>query len=247
MSDESTSLSPELFAPGPTRDGRFLVKERWVECVTYPEGDPQRTFEFLHRQMNEEVESLETSARNLSDFPDAPWDLRMCLARQCADEARHAIMFRRLFEKRGGKVGQFPVLNFQYRIITQFDNLPARLAIQNRSFEAGGIDAITFGVNQAREEGDTELADLFESQCADEISHVRFANQWIRQLSEADPKNLLRIGHAMNTASKAFQEVMGAEGTEGVEYPTDREGRLEAGFTPEEIEVTAALDSKSLS
>jgi hypothetical protein len=82
----------------------------------------------------------------------------MCLARQCYDEARHAVMFRRLFEKRGGTVGEYPVMNFQYRIITRFDNLAARLAIQNRSFEAGGLDAITAGIKQTREDGDHELA-----------------------------------------------------------------------------------------
>ena len=220
------------------RDDRFTVKDRWVECVTFPEGHPSQVVEFLHRQMNEEVDSLESSARNLSDFPEADWEIRKCLARQCADEARHAVMFRRLFERRGGKVGEYPVLNFQYRIITQFDSLAARLAIQNRSFEAGGIDAITFGINQAREEGDLELADLYESQCADEISHVRFANEWIRKLSVEDPRNLLRIGAALSTASKAFFEVMGEEGTEGVHYPADREGRLEAGFTADEVEAT---------
>lgn len=232
---------PRLFAPGPARDARFDVKERWVDCANFPLDDPRQPVEFLHRQMNEEVDSLESSARNLCDFPDADWEVRMCLARQCYDEARHAVMFRRLFEKRGGTVGQYPVMNFQYRIITRFDNLAARLAIQNRSFEAGGLDAITAGIQQTRAEGDHELAELYEAQIADEISHVRFANEWIRRLSQADPRNLLAIGSAMRTASKAFAEVMGREGTEGVSYPADREGRLEAGFTQAEVDVTAGL------
>ena len=241
MNNQSTAIDSTLFAPGPARDRRFVVKDRWIECDTFPDGHPQRVIEFLHRQMNEEVDSLESSARNLDDFPDARWELRMCLARQCADEARHAVMFRLLFEKRGGEVGQYPVLNFQYRIITQFDNLAARLAIQNRSFEAGGIDAITHGIKEARRDGDFELAELYEAQCADEISHVRFANDWIRILCQEDPMNLVRIGKAMDTASKAFVAVMGEEGTEGVDYPADVEGRLEAGFTPSEVEITAQL------
>ena len=234
-----SAVDASLFAPGPARDSRFKVKERWIECANFPVGHPEQVVEFLHRQMNEEVDSLESSARNLSDFPDADWEVRLCLARQCADEARHARMFRRLFEKRGGKVGRYPVLNFQYRIITQFNSLAARLAIQNRSFEAGGLDAITAGIHQTREEGDFELAELYEAQIDDEISHVRFANEWIRKLSAEDPANLLRIGQAMKTASKAFVAVMGREGTEGVQYPADKEGRLEAGFTPEEVEITA--------
>jgi len=232
-----------LFGPGPARDARFAVKERWIECANFPIGHPEQVVEFLHRQMNEEVDSLESSARNLGDFPDADWDVRLCLARQCADEVRHAHMFRRLFEKRGGKVGQYPVLNFQYRIITQFDSLAARLAIQNRSFEAGGLDAITAGISQAQAQGDVELAELYEAQIADEISHVRFANEWIRKLSEKDPGNLLRIAQAMKIASMAFVAVMGKEGTEGVKYPADREGRLEAGFTQDEVEITARLMS----
>ena len=233
-----------MFAPGPARDSRFVVKERWIECANFPIGHPEQVGQFLHRQMNEEVDSLESSARNLSDFPDAPWEIRLHLARQCADEARHARMFRRLFEKRDGKVGQYPVLNFQYRIITQFNSLAARLAIQNRSFEAGGLDAITDSIRQAREDGDLELAELYEAQVADEISHVRFANEWIRTLSEGNPANLLRIAQAMQTASLAFVAVMGKEGVEGVSYPADREGRLEAGFTRDEVEITAKLMSK---
>jgi len=235
---------PSLFGPGPNRDGRFAVKERWIECANFPVGHPAQVVEFLHRQMNEEVDSLESSARNLSDFPGEDWEVRLHLARQCADEARHARMFRRLFEKRGGTVGQYPVLNFQYRIITQFDNLAARLAIQNRSFEAGGLDAITVGIEQARQDGDFELADLYEAQIADEISHVRFANEWIRKLVEKNPANLLRIAQAMKTASQAFEAVMGREGIEGVNYPADKQGRLEAGFTREEVEITANLMSR---
>lgn len=236
-------LDPALFAPGPARDARFEVKERWIDCANFPIGHPEQVVQFLHRQMNEEVDSLESSARNIADFPDADWELRMHLARQCWDEARHALMFRRLFEQRGGTVGQYPVLNFQYRIITQFDSLAARLAIQNRSFEAGGLDAITAGIRQAHREGDTELAELYEAQVADEISHVRFANEWIRRFVDRDPATLLRIGQAMKTASQAFAAVMGSEGTQGVRYPADREGRLEAGFTPEEVDLAVKLQS----
>src|SRR5262249_61792707 len=119
--------------------------------------------EFFHRQMNEEVDSLECSAANLRDFPEAAWELRMSLARQCADEARHAAMFRRMFEARGGQVGQYPVLNFQYRIIAKIRSLVGRLAIQNRTFQAGGLDAISAGIQDARRKGYDALAGVSEA------------------------------------------------------------------------------------
>lgn len=238
----SNVLDPSLFAPSPHRDPRFEVKDRWIECANFPGDDPRHMIEFFNRQMNEEVNGLESSAQSLHDFPDADWEIRMWLARQCGDEARHVAMFRTLLEKRGGSVGQYPVLNFQYRIITNIDTLIGRLAIQNRSFEAGGIDAIAYGIDEARKRGDTGLAELYEAQLADEIVHVRFANDWILAQTRKQPRDLLLIAEALATAEKAFSQVMGVEGTEGVSYPADWQGRAEAGFRSAEI---AAADRRT--
>ena len=241
----SGRLGPELFADGPARDERFVVKERWRECVNLPEDHPLHQVQFLHRQMNEEVNGLECSARCLSDFRDADWDLRMCFARQCADEARHARMFRRQLESQGGNVGQFPVLNFQYRIITKAATVLGRLTIQNRTFEAGGIDAVSWVAEQVRASGDAGSADFFDSQLADEITHVRFANEWLRRRIRAHPRELLQMGSVMALAAKAFEQVMGKEATEGVHYPTDRAGRMEAGFTGDEVDFAAELAQRA--
>ena len=238
-------LDSTLFADGPERDARFAVKDRWIECANFPTDDPRHMIEFFNRQMNEEVNGLESSAKSLHDFPEADWSIRMWLARQCADEARHVEMFRRILEKRGGRVGQYPVLNFQYRIITKIPSLIGRLAIQNRSFEAGGIDAIAFGIEEARKQGDTELAGLYEAQLADEILHVRFANEWIKSQTGRQPRDLLRIGEALVSAEKAFFQVMGVEGTKGVAYAADWQGRSEAGFGTAEIEAADRHTSPS--
>ena len=238
-------LDPALFAPGPARDPRYDVRDRWRECSNLPADDPLHEIEFTHRQMNEEVNGLECSARCLSDFPATDWSLRMWFARQCADEARHAKMFRRLLESMGGHVGQFPVMNFQYRIITKADSVLGRLTIQNRTFEAGGIDAVAWVAAQTRAAGDSGLAEFFDSQLADEIIHVRFANEWIRRTIRDHPRELLRMGTAMTMAAKAFEQVMGKEATEGISYPTDRSGRLEAGFTEDEITLAAQLAARA--
>jgi uncharacterized ferritin-like protein (DUF455 family) len=230
-------LDPSLFADGPARDSRFDVKDRWIEMHNTPGGHPLHEVEFTHRQMNEEVNGLECSARGLTDFPDADWEIRLRLARQCADEVRHVLMFRRLLYRLGGHVGQFPVMNFQYRIITQANSLVGRLTIQNRTFEAGGLDAVSAVVEQMRARGDEELTLFFDSQLADEILHVRYANEYIRRLIRDDPRTVLRMGTAMTQAAKAFKQVMGGEGTGGVSYPIDRQARLEGGFTAEEVDM----------
>jgi uncharacterized ferritin-like protein (DUF455 family) len=226
---------PGMFAPPPARDPRFEVKEQWVDCRNEHADEAQREIEFLHRQMNEEINSVECCARNLVDFPDADWNLRLEIARQCCDEARHVEMFRNVFEQRGGRVGEHPVLNFQFRIVTNVTDLGGRLAVQNRGFEAEGVDAIEPEIAAARERGDHVVADLYEAQLADEIAHVRFANEYLARSAASDPASVMRVGRALNYASEAFFQVMGQDAIDAARYAVNRNGRLEAGFRTEEI------------
>ena len=232
------------FGEEPARDARFEVKAHWRECCNLPDDHPHKTTEFLHRQMNEEINSLEISARAIADFPDAPWDLRLHIARQCSDEARHALMFRALVEKRGGCVGAYPVMNFQYRIVCRLPTLAARLAVQNKTFEAGGIDALATAVKEAADNGDQELLRLFEYQEADEIAHVRFANEYLRNAIAGNPRVALDVAAALTEASSAFAEVFGAAAQQ-IRYDVSAEARREAGFLPAEIRAaSAALEKK---
>lgn len=234
-----TGAPGSLFAEPPARDERFDVKERWNEMTNLAPDDPRAFTEFLHRQMNEEINGMEISARNLVDFPDAPWELRMAMARQCWDEARHIEMFRRCFEARGGRVGEYPVLNFQYCIITAIASLTGRLAVQNRSFEAAGIDAIQNEITASRENRERDLEELFDSQLADEVQHVRYANVWLKKLTERDgAKAVFDLARAVNQASAAFKLVAGDA---MVAYPIADDIRREAGFTEEEIDRAREL------
>jgi uncharacterized ferritin-like protein (DUF455 family) len=201
--------------------------------VNLPPDHPDVGKEFLHRQLNEELNSLEIAARNLVDFPEADWELRLAIARQCADEARHALAFRRLLESRGGFLGEYPVLNFQYRIITGIETLIGRLAVANRSFEAAGIDAIQDGIDSYRKKDDLEFVQLFDAQLADEVQHVRFANHWIHLLIERDGgRAVLALARAVAHADEAFKHIAGDD---VVTYPVAEDIRREAGFTEEEI------------
>lgn len=235
----SAPLDPRLFAPGPARDPRFTVRDLRAELVNLPEGHPESRGEFLHRQMNEEVNGLEMAARNLADFPEADWELRMAMARQAWDEARHVQAFRACCERRGVAVGRYPVLNFQYRIITAIPTLIGRLAVQNRSFEAAGIDAIQQEIAASPAPGEEDLAELFDAQLADELQHVRYANVWVKRLQERlGPRATMQLAQAVAHANEALTVVAGDA---ILTYPVSDELRREAGF--EDAEIAAAKDS----
>ncbi|MCU1227519.1 MAG: hypothetical protein JWO97_403 [Acidobacteria bacterium] len=233
-------LDPKLFAEGPKRDSRFDVRDLWAEMQNFDASDPRLINEFLHRQMNEEINGMEISARNLADFPDAPWELRMSMARQCWDESRHIEAFRGCFERRGVEVGEYPVMNFQYRVITNIPSLIGRLAVQNRSFEAAGIDAIQNEVSEAaRREGRTDLDELFDGQLADEVQHVRYANVWVKKLMElGGAAAVFQMTKAVSLANEALKIIAGDAATM---YPVAEDVRREAGFTEDEIDVAKRL------
>jgi uncharacterized ferritin-like protein (DUF455 family) len=235
----SRPLDSRLFGEGPARDARFDVKDTWEEMANFPADDPRMGVEFLHRQMNEEINGMEISARNLADFPEADWELRMSMARQCWDEARHIVAFRRCFEQRGGKVGEYPVLNFQYRLIAKIDSLLGRLAIQNRSFEAAGIDAIQSTIlESSRKGGKTDLDELFDAQLPDEVQHVRYANVWVKKLMDRQgPRAVMELSRSVSQANEAMKMVAGEGATT---YPVADDIRREAGFTEAEIAAARA-------
>jgi bacterioferritin (cytochrome b1) len=151
----------------------------------------------LHQHMHNEMQSLEIAAQCLVDFPDTPWELRMELARQCWDETRHTQMLLNRLLEIGGLKGEFPVMNYEWGVTGMMDTLVARLALQNRTFEGGEIDLLRELVEMWREGGDETTAELLAGILADEIQHVRFANQWLKRLAREKPRTLLEVARAV--------------------------------------------------
>lgn len=230
----------------PAREPCYTVVHTDAEMMEWPDMSLPSRRERLHRHMNNETAAMEIAARCLVDFPETPWDLRMQIARQVADEARHAaVLLRRLVEL-GGRKGEFPVANFEWAVTLMVDDLPGRLAIENRTFEAGLIDILGTLKNAWRAEGDHETADLLEGVLADEITHVRYANRWIKKLTEADPRVLLRVAMAVRFLAKvnaALAPRVGETNASGMVFTEARTqapavnvaDRLEAEFTEDEV------------
>jgi uncharacterized ferritin-like protein (DUF455 family) len=195
----------------------------------------------LHREVNQELQTIEIAALSLADFPDAPWDLRMELARQCWDEARHtALYYQRLLAYDGYK-GQYAIANLDWSLVAMIDTLAGRLAVQNRTFEAGSLDSETVGIGLYRELGDPETADVMEAIEADEIHHVRFANEWLRRMTAAEPRTVLQVAAAISWLKRVVDATGGAALHD---IPTDSEIRHQAGFSAGEIAEVQRLQAQ---
>jgi uncharacterized ferritin-like protein (DUF455 family) len=199
--------------------------------------------ERLHRHMNNEMGALEIAAQCLADFPESPWELRVQLARQAFDESRHVQALHRRLRQLGGYKGEFPIGNFEWAVTNICDTLAARLAIQNRTFEAGQMDLLGALRQIWRSAGDETTAEVLEHILADEINHVRFANQWIRKLVQADRRLLFKVASAIRFLAETNSALSGGPGASSGETPAQKhtklginvEDRRHADFSDDEI------------
>jgi uncharacterized ferritin-like protein (DUF455 family) len=146
----------------------------------------------------------------------------------------------------GGRKGEFAVMNYEWGITCMMDSLVARLALQNRTFEGGEIDLLRELVETWRKVGDEETADILAGILADEIAHVRFANQWLKRMAREQPRTLFKVAQAVRqlqaiTAAMAPEEgEVNAAGVPMTGYTrvdvfANVEDRRLAEFTEDEI------------
>ncbi|HEY4944008.1 MAG TPA: DUF455 family protein [Rhizomicrobium sp.] len=231
----------------PARDACFTVVYRDAEMHEYDDASDTARRENLHRHMTNEITSLEIAAACLYEFPDAPWELRLELARQCWDESRHVrVLHRRLLEV-GGYKGEFPIGTLEWNVTCALDSLIGRLTTQNRTLEAGAMDVVGILARNVRASGDDETADVLEGILADEVQHVRFANRWIKRLVAEDRRQLMKVAHAVRFLMEANSKFQIKDGGElnviGVQLASPEaripavnvEDRKLAEFTDEEI------------
>src|SRR5258705_746064 len=71
--------------------------------------------ERVHGIMVGELQAMEGAGRTVCDFPDAPWEFTMDMARQVWDESRHVEIYLRLLEHLEGYAGEFPETTILWR------------------------------------------------------------------------------------------------------------------------------------
>ncbi|HXW83863.1 MAG TPA: DUF455 family protein [Candidatus Binataceae bacterium] len=197
-----------------------------------------------------EFQAMEAAGRTLFDFPDAPWEFQLDMARQVWDESRHAEIYMKLLEYTGSWYGEFPE-GHRLWSCTESDDPAARVAGINRGLEGLACDVFEQLIRMAQAMGDKVIERSIDYVLADEITHVRMGSRWMRKLTEGDPERLQR---ALEFQERFDQQV----GTNGRALPEEvekvkqiydgreielegrlaiaREARLQAGFTEEEIE-----------
>src|SRR5216110_1982861 len=184
-----------------------------------------------------ELQAMEGAGRSVCDFPDAPWDFTMDMARQVWDESRHVEIYLRLLEHLDGYAGEYPETTILWRCACAED-AAARVAGVNRGLEGLACDVFNQLIHIAQKIGDPIIEKSVDYVLADEITHVRMGSRWLNELTRGDAERRRKAIEFQETIDERFN--LGGSRQDGhhevVPISIAKEARKLAGFTDEEIE-----------
>src|SRR5277367_3736245 len=234
-----------------SRQVREIREEQGLEGGRPMPFDEETLRARLHGIYTGELQAMEAAGRTLFDFPDAPWEFQLDMARQVWDESRHAEIFVKLLEYVGSYLGEFPEGEVLWSC-TLIDDPACRVAGINRGLEGLACDVFEQIIRLAQRMGDPVIERAVDYVLADEITHVRMGSKWMRKLTEGDPERLKQAQDFQNniddlfnfqggrTSQEASPQVPIDVGGHDIEFDSTltvaREARILAGFTDEEIE-----------
>jgi uncharacterized ferritin-like protein (DUF455 family) len=237
------------------REDRFVrMRARDVAQLKIEQGLPpfpdlsthESIKERVHGIMVGEMQAMEGAGRTVYDFPDAPWEFTMDMARQVWDESRHVEIYLRLLDHLDGYIGEYPETTILWRCACAED-AAARVAGVNRGLEGLACDVFNQLVHIARKIGDPVLERAVDYVLADEITHVRMGSKWLTRLTEGDPDRRRRAIAFQESIDERFNlgGARQAGDHEAVPISIATDMRRLAGFTEEEIERLVKTTQRS--
>ncbi len=195
-----------------------------------------RARSLMHGIFVGEIQALEGAGRTCFDFDDqeAPFSLKLDMARQCWDESRHVEISVKLGEWMGSEIGEFTESTFLYEAACADDPV-MRLCGVNRALEGLAIDVFNTMKEFGDVAGDPVLEFCEDWMLADEVTHVKMGSDWLRRITAKDPERQKAALEFQRTVDKLFS--FGGFRGEEEENPIHlaRRFRAMAGFSDDEI------------
>ncbi len=177
----------------------------------------------FHQLLYGEVETTDRMGKMLAEFPDLPWEMRMELAHQMWDEARHIeIVAKAVEEELGGELGYGPWTLVWWWMQNDPDPLK-RITVTNSWAEANLMNTLRQWRTEAEKRGYTRIAELADYLQADERTHVRLATDWIQKLTDDDPAHRDEL---VSWGREAIARIQGFHASRYKEMPDPDEARF---------------------
>jgi uncharacterized ferritin-like protein (DUF455 family) len=259
MADPRSTLG-EKTESGPKRSSNRLVPSR-PDASAAARG-------LMHGIFVGEIQALEGAGRTCHDFrttgdsarrgqdeaagapsgdtSDAvPFALKVDMARQAWDEARHVEISVKLSDWMGSEIGEFAENTMLFQAACSTDPV-LRLAGVNRALEGLAIDVFTTMKEFGEMAGDPFLEFCEDWMLADEVTHVKMGSDWLRRVTENDPERRKAALEFQGVVDKLFS--YGGTRSDSQESPIGlaRRFRELAGFSELEVEDIAEVSLAAL-
>jgi uncharacterized ferritin-like protein (DUF455 family) len=201
---------------------------------------PDGARSLMHGIFVGEIQALEGAGRTCYDFDtgkgrdEIPFELKLDMARQCWDEARHVEISIKLTEHMGSEIGEFGEQVMLFEAACHSDPV-FRLTGVNRALEGLAIDVFNAMRNYGKNTDDPVLYFCEDWMLADEVTHVKMGSDWLRRITANDADRQKAALDFQRTVDKLFS--FGGFRGEEEENPIHlaRKFRHLAGFTEDEI------------
>ncbi len=211
---------------------------------------PDAARSLMHGIFVGEIQALEGAGRTCFDFDqgsgadEIPFQLKLDMARQCWDEARHVEISCKLGDWMGTAIGEFAESTMLFEAACNPDPV-LRLTGVNRALEGLAIDVFNTMREFGQAAGDPVLAFCEDWMLADEVTHVKMGSDWLRRLTERDPARRERALEFQRVVDKLFS--YGGLRGEDEKSPVKlaRRFRELAGFDTAEVDDIAALSREA--
>jgi uncharacterized ferritin-like protein (DUF455 family) len=211
---------------------------------------PDAARALMHGIFVGEIQALEGAGRTCWDFevgsgngegiPEVPFELKLDMARQCWDEARHCEISIKLSGHMGTDLGEFSENTFLYEAACNPDPV-LRLTGVNRALEGLAIDVFNTMREFGEIAGDPVLEFCEDWMLADEVTHVKMGSDWLRKLTADDKPRQERALEFQRVVDKLFS--LGGFRGEEDDSPVRlaRRFRELAGFKDDEMDTLAQI------
>jgi bacterioferritin (cytochrome b1) len=194
----------------PARDGRHrLVPLDEYRVSSMGESANEVVRHLLYQNTYGEMEAEDLLGQVLAHGAALPWQMRLDLARQMWDEARHAEMSWRRMEELGGRPDPLPpVPPLILGVVGDATDPLEKLLILQRVIEGRVTERHRYRViHLSQELGDLQTARLFEYIVADERDHIG-NSAWIDRLVGDNPERMAQLHVIEMHAERALEDIL---------------------------------------
>jgi hypothetical protein len=170
LGDPRARLAAENGEASPTRPGRARGRMDPNRA-----GTPDQARVLMHGIFTGEIQALEGAGRTCFDYDvgpgsdEVPYELKLDMARQCWDEARHCEISAKLGDWMGTEIGEFAETTFLFAAACNPDPV-LRLTGVNRALEGLAIDVFNTMRDLGEVTGDPILFFCEDWMLADEVT-----------------------------------------------------------------------------